>query len=354
MVGASFRREFHMAFLLGLSFGFFIAVIFRELQSSFSETKDLVNKGPPSGRAMEEDYAMLLSEEYEGKHLPPPSKPQPVDKPIIFNDLDSIHHKGGDRVAKLLSKKVRILCWIMTQPKTLKTKAQAVKNTWGKRCNTLLFMSSKGDKDFPVVGLNVPEGRKNLWLKTRAAWKYIYEHHFYDADWFLKADDDSFVVLENLRYFLSKHNSSQTHYFGRHFRPFGGYNSGGAGYVFSKATLIVFNQVLRDPSVCKLKAGAEDAEVGVCLRMMGVVPGDTRDEFGRESFHPFAPDYHLVPNGIPTTNWLHKYNKHPVKSGPGCCSDHSIAFHYIPPNRMYVMEYFIYHLRPFGVHHVHN
>ena len=37
---------------------------------------------------------MLLSEEYEGKHLPPPSKPQPVDKPIIFNDLDSIHHKG--------------------------------------------------------------------------------------------------------------------------------------------------------------------------------------------------------------------------------------------------------------------
>ena len=66
---------------------------------------------------------------------------------------------GGDRVAKLLSKKVRILCWIMTQPKTLKTKAQAVKNTWGKRCNTLLFMSSKGDKDFPVVGLNVPEGK---------------------------------------------------------------------------------------------------------------------------------------------------------------------------------------------------
>ena len=197
-------------------------------------------------------------------------------------------------------------------------------------------------------------GRKNLWLKTRAAWKYIYDNYFYDADWFLKADDDSFVVLENLRYFLSKYNTSHNHYFGRHFRPYGGYNSGGAGYVFSKATLVTFNQALRDPSVCKLKSHAEDAEVGVCLRMMGIPPGDTRDELGRETFHPFAPDYHLIPNGIPTTNWLHRYNKYKVKSGPACCSDHSIAFHYITPNRMYVLEYLIYHLHPFGVHHVHD
>ena len=87
---------------------------------------------------------------------------------------------------------------------------------------------------------------------------------------------------------------------------------------------------------------------------MGVPPGDTRDELGRETFHPFSPDSHLFPNGIPTTNWLHKYNKHPVVSGPNCCSDHSIAFHYITPNRMYVLEYMIYHLHPFGVHHVHD
>lgn len=351
----AFCREFYMAFFLGISCGIFFAVIIRQLHTSFSETCSVMSQhGVPSGLSVEDDYAQLLSEEYESNNLPLPAKPDAPHGPIVFNDMDSLHHKGGDKIARLLSSKVRILCWVMTQPKTLKTKAQAVKDTWGKRCNVLLFISSVEDKNFPVVGLSVPEGRKNLWLKTRAAWKYIYDHHFYDADWFLKADDDSFVVLENLRYFLSKHNTSHQHYFGRHFRPFGGYNSGGSGYVFSKATLITFNQALRDPSLCKLKSFAEDAEVGVCLRLMGVSPGDTRDELGRETFHPFAPDYHLLPNGIPKSNWLHKYNKYPVKNGPECCSDHSIAFHYITPNRMYVLEYFIYHLRPFGVHNIHR
>ena len=72
---------------------------------------------------------------------------------IIFNQLMFshclIHHNefiGEDLQAKLLSEKVRVLCWVMTAPGNHDLKAKHVKATWGKRCNILLFMSTQEGK----------------------------------------------------------------------------------------------------------------------------------------------------------------------------------------------------------------
>jgi glycoprotein-N-acetylgalactosamine 3-beta-galactosyltransferase len=57
-------------------------------------------------------------------------------------------------------------------------------------------MSIESDPLQPdIVALPVENGRSHLWNKTRLAMKYVYENHFKDADWFMRADDDKYVFI---------------------------------------------------------------------------------------------------------------------------------------------------------------
>lgn len=101
------------------------------------------------------------------------------------------HAHENSTLADQLYNEVRVLCWVLTSPANHKKKARHVKRTWGKRCNKILFMSSAEDSELGSVALPVGEGRGNLWGKTKEAFKYIFKNHFDEADWFLKADDDT-------------------------------------------------------------------------------------------------------------------------------------------------------------------
>ena len=79
------------------------------------------------------------------------------------------------------------------------------------------------------------EGYLNLWQKTQKAFQYIWEHHREDADWFMKADDDTYVITDNLRSFLSQHDPGEPHHFGAISHVEGtniSFNFGGAGNMF--------------------------------------------------------------------------------------------------------------------------
>lgn len=207
----------------------------------------------------------------------------------------------------------------MTSPDNLYHKATHLKATWTRHCNRVVFISSVEDTDFPAIGIGGKEGKDFLWVKTRRSLQYLYKNHFTHADWFLKADDDTFVVLENLRYFLADKDPNRPVYYGRHFKTYTnkeGYMSGGAGYVMSKAALKkIVTESLTDPEICPSEEAvdqypgiAEDIAVGYCMEVVNVTAGDTRDSRGRERFHPLSPVELLDPYFLPATNyWLWDY-----------------------------------------------
>ena len=215
-------------------------------------------------------------------------------------------------MAKELFTRTPVLVWVMTSPQNLDKKAVHVRNTWGKRVNKLLFMSSAWNASFPAVGLNVSEGREHLTAKTMQAFRYVYDHHFNDADWFMKADDDTYVIAENMRYMLSDYDPREPIYFGHIFKVIvkQGYASGGAGYILSKEALRRLGVHGRNSSLCRQDGGSEDAEMGHCLMRLGVKLLPSVDRLGRSRFHCFGPETHLQ-GGYPS--WYLKYDANGAK-----------------------------------------
>jgi glycoprotein-N-acetylgalactosamine 3-beta-galactosyltransferase len=107
---------------------------------------------------------------------------------------------------------------ITTHVENHRQKVISIKETWGKRCDVLLFVSSKSDPTFPAVKVCEIEDHYHLWCKTKEGLRYAYENYLDEADWFLKADDQTYVIVDNLKNFLSFYDQNNPIYFGCKFR----------------------------------------------------------------------------------------------------------------------------------------
>ncbi|OQV23564.1 Glycoprotein-N-acetylgalactosamine 3-beta-galactosyltransferase 1 [Hypsibius exemplaris] len=330
-----FIRQAWIPFLLGFFLNAFIFVHFLGVPSRL---RDVLSTGKKF--ALDSNYADELKQVLSlGKK----------------EQLHSLRERAATAESDDLFTKVRIFCWILTSPNNT-AKAQAVKATWAKRCNKYVFVSSEDDPTLPAINSTVGEGRDRLWGKTKFGFRYAYHNSLQEYDWFVKADDDTYMILENLRHLLSAYSPSDPNYFGCELKPFvpNGYMAGGSGYVLSREALRRFVEDGLDGGRCREDHdGFEDVEAGKCLAEVGVLPVDSLDDLGRKRFFPSPPLAHIQGNRNDSEEWRDWWYKEYVKYPDGdlldCCSDKAISFHYIGEMDMYMMEYLIYRLKPHGL-----
>jgi hypothetical protein len=116
---------------------------------------------------------------------------------------------------------VRIYCFILTSPKNFDTQARAVNQTWAPRCDKFTFISeySNDTKGLPIAPIaNLTSGRDHLTQKSTLAFYYVHENFINDFDWFVKADDDTYLFVDNLKSFLKDKNTSLPITFGYNFK----------------------------------------------------------------------------------------------------------------------------------------
>jgi len=135
-------------------------------------------------------------------------------------------------------------------------------------------------------------------------------------DWFLKVDAKTFVIVENLRYFVSSFDPSFPFYFGHTMSDAWKmyYNSAEAGIVMSRGALLQLQKALSEGLCPEDGSSSSDVELGKCLAKVSIYPRDTRDAHGHARFLPSSPKGHLLKNQ--PSSWfsfLWTTSKYPIK-----------------------------------------
>jgi len=105
-----------------------------------------------------------------------------------------------------------------------------VNDTWAPHCDRYFFITEylrksltpeqvKFAETIPIAPIkNITPGYDHLTQKSTLAFLFAYENYFNDFDWFLKADDDTYLFVDNLKTFLNEQNSSEPVTFGYNFK----------------------------------------------------------------------------------------------------------------------------------------
>ena len=174
---------------------------------------------------------------------------------------------------KHMMRKTNILCFVMLKKDetvlrrphmpTMVKSWDAIRHTWGNHCARLLFFTNEIIDDRSLEIYSLQSYGTNSWSGTQLALLKISELGLLEEyNWYLKVEEDTFVIVENLAYYLSIFDHRVSYYFGHPYSLWSStYNSGGAGYVLSQTAL---RKVLAMISKghCERSYTAEDINLG--------------------------------------------------------------------------------------------
>ena len=257
------------------------------------------------------------------------------------------------------SNSIKLFCAIYTYSGNVNM-TNAVKETWGKRCDGALFASDVSNEDtghfqIPTFSRN-GYGYKGMIQRTRAILAYLYDYFLDDFDFFHICGDDVYMIVENMKEFLAseevKHweNASERYLFAGFWAHWGNmkhgyfYLGGGSGYTISKNGLKAFVEGPLQTCNSYHEGSAEDVWFSDCARLLSNEFINTGDMEGRQRYHQ-GPIYDPVRYQIFRKSIFHSSGLTgiPCASESNIVSNSSILFHkHYHPFELRRMELLLY------------
>lgn len=194
-------------------------------------------------------------------------------------------------IADRLYQDVRVACLVFTAWNNTRESAIPVNSTWGRRCNKLFFVSTKTEEDTPTTAAANNQNIERHGTRIGETLDKIFTVYLDDYAWFVTAGVNTYIILENLRYFLSTKDHRKPVYFSDRLEKHDNTSCGWA-YVFSREAIRLFGQ--RSHGLCKFESARVDKDFDSCIKLVGITPSESMDRQERKRFHCLHPKESLM------------------------------------------------------------
>mmetsp|Transcript_20392 Transcript_20392/g.44550 ORF Transcript_20392/g.44550 Transcript_20392/m.44550 type:complete len:413 (-) Transcript_20392:605-1843(-) len=264
---------------------------------------------------------------------------------------------------------VKLFCAVYTHSGGVNN-TKAILETWGGRCDGLLFASSESNKK--TGHMHLPSnsrwgfGYKGMLQRTRTILAYLYDNFLEDFDYFHLCGDDVYMIVENMKEFLAStkvynwENVQGNLLFAGFWVHWGHmpegyfYLGGGSGYTMSRKALKAFVEGPLQTCQTHREGSAEDVFFTECARELNTEFIDTRDSLGAHRYHQmpigrhssFPGKYkwgfsmHMIKQSLLHMERIFSF---PVVYNDAYISNSSVAFHkHYSPNELRRYELLLY------------